>query len=343
MLGKNRNYPLQKSSPLLTYFLLLLVVALISPGSSWAQDSGGANLGRKDSPTAMLLDRGISSAAIANEIITEHLEKSYISFSGGYDFLKAGEYADIYYEAELFQHFEWVSNEGRFLPDHHMRVNFPVRLQLRQFRSVSSPVVTPSFNPGVRVFYWYKNWLKQQSFHYLSYGFHHYSNGQNGPFYDENGDINTENGSFSTDYYEIFYHIAANSVAFDWHRIGYRRYLQKLTWEKEQTGIYQDTEISVSGHKRRFIGILDVPSSFNATIMYKRGRKLLYKNPVTFEEKEAKAKNNYQYKLDWIFSPKNWSSLSIYLRYDYGYDYYNINFQSKMSRLQLGVISQEFK
>ena len=34
------------------------------------------------------------------------------------------------------------------------------------------------------------------------------------------------------------------------------------------------------------------------------------------------------------------SSLAFYVRYDYGHDYYNINFQNRVNRFQIGVAAR---
>jgi hypothetical protein len=43
-----------------------------------------------------------------------------------------------------------------------------------------------------------------------------------------------------------------------------------------------------------------------------------------------------------LFRPKFFNDLWFYLRYDHGYDYYNINFQHPINRLQFGLAARPF-
>jgi hypothetical protein len=83
--------------------------------------------------------------------IKEHLEPSYLTFGGGYDLENKIKLNDIYYEGELFAYLKFW--EELDFTNHAFRLYLPIRVQLRQFRSSSSPVKTPSFNPGIKLYY----------------------------------------------------------------------------------------------------------------------------------------------------------------------------------------------
>ncbi len=289
-----------------------------------------------------------------DDILEEHLEPSYVTLLGGYDFKKRGEYDDMYYEAELYQHLRWWSTKPKGDSGSNLRLYIPVRVQVRQFRRESSPVQTPSFNPGIRLYYWPGAWEGASFFHYLSLGMHHYSNGQSGPHYRDDGSVNTESGSFSSDYYELAYHYAGTRMLQGWQRVSLRHYLTKLTWEKEQTGVYETTVLRYEHHTPRLgtlpllnplppFRLVPADSALQFDIAYKFGRDYIYDNPVSGERKPAGTADNVQWHLAWILSPQNWDDLSWYLRYDHGYDNYNINYERPMHRLQLGLVTHNFR
>lgn len=267
-----------------------------------------------------------------SETVKDHFEKSYVTFAGGYDFQNKLKADDIYYEGELYAHLNLTI---KWLKKRNLLLYAPVRLQVRQYKTTSSPVKTPSYNPGIKLYYLDKETGEEnKDLRYYSIGFHHYSNGQSGPHYDPaTGSINTKDGSFSSDYMEFSIYEIADNDFFHWKKLNIRTYLTGLTWEEEQTGYYEDALVELSG-KNKLWGNKDLV--LQTTIAYKFGRD--YISPGV----DAKTKDNFQYKAELFYKPPFFESLKVYVRGDYGYDYYNINYQSKMKRIQIGFAGHPF-
>lgn len=291
-------------------------------------------------------DDDIAELNDSDKEIKKHFEPSYITFGGGYDSERKIASDDLYYEAQIYAHLYWLRNKIVPETNHIFRLYMPIRLQVRQYNTESSPVKTPGYNPGLRLYYWNRYLVnKSTDFHYFSGGFHHYSNGQSGPHFDPNsGLVNTEKGSFSSDYIELSYYRVNYDTLFDWKKLNVRAYLTGLTWEEPQTDFYENILLELSGKK-----IFKTREKFNIdmylqmTLGYKFGRKFV--SPGV----DASTGDNLQYTVEWSMRPKfsttkfwDWEDLSLYIRWDKGYDYYNINYQSKINRIQFGLVSKVF-
>lgn len=266
------------------------------------------------------------------ERMNEHFEPSYITVAGGYDRSGKLRTRDILYEGQLYLHLNWYENcqdPEECGKDFYYRVFVPIRLQLRQYTTESHPVKTPSFNPGARVYFWHRSWVNgEDDFHYLSLGGHHYSNGQSGLHY-LNGAINTNDGSFSTDYLELAYYREKGSL---WGKVNYRQYLTGITWEEAQTDYYETALVELTG--RGPLPWLDM--ELQLTAGYKFGRK--YVSPGT----NASFKDNLQFTAELVLPVSSWKDLSWYVRWDKGYDNYNIYYQNKVNRIQAGFVATTF-
>src|ERR1043165_6001081 len=84
-------------------------------------------------------------------------------------------------------------------------ISLEPRVALRVMRGTSSPVRTPSFNPGSTIYVRLLN--DTTHLFYFTTGLFHHSNGQDGPTLDtalaEPRKMNTYNGSFATNYYTV--------------------------------------------------------------------------------------------------------------------------------------------
>ncbi|MEO2053758.1 MAG: hypothetical protein ABGX83_00370 [Nitrospira sp.] len=273
--------------------------------------------------------------------ILEHLNLTYVTLLGGVDLDNNLKVDGIYYEAEFNINYVWWKSATSKQSPHHLQLHLPVRLQIRQFTSTSSPVRTPSYNPGLRVFYWNKSWAKEMGrFSYLSLGVHHYSNGQQGPHFNPDGSTNTETGSFSSEYIELAAH-HKNDLWFATHwRIAYRSFLTGGTWEPEQDDQYPDKELFLSAHSNPFLKQW-TPTLLRLGLGYKMGRDFVVKNPVDGSQNvKTTFGDNIQIKFEVLMAARHfkWKDIRWYMRYDYGYDYYNINYQKKMNRIQFGLV-----
>jgi len=279
------------------------------------------------------------------QIVEGNYEPSYMTLASGYDPTEGWNPENTLYEGEIYSHLNWlnpnssdidkqlsfdsdptvkVCDEGRLY-----RVYFPIRLQVRQFESDSSPVRTPSYNPGIKV-YWMNNMEKtERVLNYASFGFYHYSNGQLGPHLNSITNLpNTEDGSFSSDYLEFSYfgfEQPDENQWLKWWKVNLRTYLLGLTWEPDQTDRFEKAKLDLSAKTSVFDIGYDWKSEWQLTTSYKYGKSSNELSDIT------------QLLIEGRLKPSYWEDLGLYLRYDYGNDYYNIHYRKKMNRIQLGI------
>ena len=292
------------------------------------------------------------------EIVESYADPTYVTIGGGYDSTRNIKFDDIYYEAQISANLNWWNSKSNdkceqapvdCVPDGDLyRLYVPIRLVVRQYTTASSPVRTPSYNPGVRLVYANRSWINSaDDFHFVTAGFHHYSNGQTGPHIDPvTNQVNTLDGSFSSDYLEFSWNHVTNDDFLQLFKLNYRAYLTGLTWEPEQTDYYETGLLEVAGKLNLqpvFTGsLLDglvkhtQETELFLTAGYKFGRD--YITPGV----EADTGDNLQYKVEYIAKPKSWEDMAFYIRWDKGFDYYNINYRNRINRIQVGLISKAF-
>lgn len=297
------------------------------------------------------------AAGSFGDIVERYADPTYITIGGGYDRKKNIHFEDIYFEAQLAVNLNWWNSDSNDIcgedpancpPDEGLyRLYVPINFVVRQYASTSSPVKTPSYNPGLRLIYAHESWLNAaDDFHFISLGIHHYSNGQTGDHLDpDSGEINTENGSFSTDYLEFAWFRVTDTDRLQLMKLKYRAYLTGLTWEPEQTDYYEDglLEATAKFNLRGtwFDALQDCLMSCNRvdlflTVGYKFGREFVTPGVA------ADTGDNLQYKLEYIAKPKSWKQMAFYARWDNGFDYYNINYRNRINRIQIGLVSRAF-
>lgn len=281
------------------------------------------------------------------DIITRNMEQSYITLKFGAKIGADKTSSKILYEGQVFKNVSW--DDGRIMfTNLRYWLDVPVRIVVRQLIEASKPVRTPSFNPGLRV-YWYEDGEAEKGgpkfpLTYYSIGLHHYSNGQEGASANLDGTANTVNGSFSTNYAEGAMHWAWSDGM--WIRAAARQHFYG-TFETFQYDQYEKRHVSVELQSKIWPGhnclIWKCDYQLKMAETYKHGYKYLVKNDVNPAlDIEAKTSDKFDTTLELIVKPELWNEMSLYLRYDYGYDYYNINFQNRMNRLQLGLIGKTF-
>jgi hypothetical protein len=321
---------------------ILSIILLIFPlllGSVRAEDQkSNSDQDQQKTPAQTRAKERQKKYEDASKDIKRHFEPSYITFFGGYDAAGPMDFGDIFYEGQLTVHLNWYNPNER--PPESLRnrlflLYVPVRIQVRQFRSESSPVKTPSFNPGLRGYYLHESWINDtHDFSYVSLGFHHYSNGQIGPHYNPDATINTENGSFSSEYVEAAFY---RNLRRAWWKLNYRQYIVSehwSSWEPAQSHYFERALVEVS-IRYEFTERKKKPA-VRLTGGYKLGRD--YVSPG----RNASFEDNLQFTGE-VFAPlQHWQDVQVYLRWDVGYDYYNINYQNRINRIQFGLVSTNF-
>ncbi|MDN3550901.1 hypothetical protein [Mucilaginibacter aquaedulcis] len=81
---------------------------------------------------------------------------------------------------------------------------FTPRVKIRLLDSRGAPVKSPSFMPGLTVFYHLNDDTYKPKF--LSFGYSHHSNGVRGPSLNPDGSFNRDSGKFTTNFYTLTYY-----------------------------------------------------------------------------------------------------------------------------------------
>jgi hypothetical protein len=295
----------------------------------------------------------------ARAIIDRNLEPSYITAGGGISISSGrdgyGNWDAHLFEAELNHHLHFFDTPGKWGWNGFMKVN--TKIQLRMFNEESAPVKTPGFLPRATYFFWLTPVEKGHRFEYYSVMLSHHSNGQAGDFYNADGTINTDSGSFSTNYFEFAnyqykhrYLPEWTKFALQWHP-GFNR-------EDKLKDQYEDLKVEVSARTTtktiasifpkagRWITANKWQVKLFGTLSYVvHGREYITapnaEHPEIRPEK-ADWTDNFNTSLHLSVRPPQFNDMSLFIKHDFGYDYYNINFRREFNRIQFGIAGDPF-
>ena len=284
------------------------------------------------------------------KVMKENLEPSYFTAGSGVHAGGDRTTTAMLYEAQVFQNLEWLEWSIARGPDKRIDVwlDLPIRIGVRQLSVESYPVRTPSFSPGLRLFVAPNDGnIAKNGAWYMSLGVHHYSNGQEGGVPGDASLANVRNGSFNTNYVEVALYGINKVPLVDWARLAYRQQLYG-TWEPFQKTQYPKQHLSFEANKR----VLNIEDWFTADLRWTETFGWGYQYVIRpgfkdergeqpfFPGKKASVTDKLNSTLELSLKPASWTSLALYARYDHGYDYYNINFQNRMNRLQFGIVAR---
>lgn len=234
--------------------------------------------------------------------------------------------------------------ETQIAPNFHVRFgskfgfSMSPKVILRMFDTTSLPVKTPCYMPNITFFaitplpFIYNSpllnwWIKKEDITYFTLKIYHYSNGQDGSFYIPNtNQVNLKDGSFSTFYYE---------VAFNWARKDNKLYkgiksiedvvYGKISFEQQ---FYQEAPLSeiyyrykISGQSSRTI-LETIRMILKPSIMFGNGNDTKY---------------SVDFSTSWRFYKK--SDFSLFARFYYGPDYYNLRYQNVIWNYSIGFLA----
>ena len=267
-------------------------------------------------------------------LISDGYDPSYFGIASGLRLGSDQSPGNLLYEAQLakqvqIHEFE-TTNFGNF------RWDAPVRFVVRQLDVKSKPVRTPTFNAGMRLY----QYAGPKADHYYSFGLFHYSNGQEGRPTTHEGIVNTLDGSFNTNYAEFAYGRRVNHL--DSARVLFRQHFYG-TWDDAQPNQYPHRYLEAQW-VHRFGGSSDqlAATSMRTTLQYRWGYGYRVWNPVVPAlDERVRFQDRFQLSIELLGGTlaKKMTTLDIfpYVRWDYGYDPYNINFQHRMNRIMLGL------
>ncbi|MEN9867712.1 MAG: hypothetical protein RL748_3302 [Pseudomonadota bacterium] len=271
------------------------------------------------------------SRAVRQDIL-DHQELSYFTVSSGFRLKSDRGNSNFLYEAQIVKNISIHPSNDQ--PHTAMLwIDAPVRIAVRQLSEASLPVRTPSFNPGLRL-----TWAPHNRTYY-SAGLHHYSNGQDGDSTLADGSINTRSGSFNTNYIELaaYHRDHSNKEALHWAQLSVKQHFYG-TFEAFQRDQYPKQQVTLGLHSKDFAWF-GTNWQFRFTETMGLGYHYVAKNEIDpGRNVRAQLRDRLNTRFEIVGTiPKIGNELGIYLRYDYGYDYYNINFQKRINRFQIGV------
>ncbi|HEX4859078.1 MAG TPA: hypothetical protein VFV17_08665 [Usitatibacteraceae bacterium] len=295
------------------------------------------------------------------DVMLRNLDPSYVTLASGVHFGNDRTSRAILYEAQLFTNISWFRwpdvtghRDGRF----DFWLDLPIRIGLRQLTDNSLPVRTPSYNPGIRLFM-----AQNQSSDnpagadYFSIGLFHFSNGQEGDSCSgvpapaqcaslpsgqprpELARANVRNQSFNTNYLELAAHRAWKNELIAWGRLAFRQDFYG-TWDAIQRDQYPRRQLSAQLRSAEFGR--NTPFDVRWSSTYRFGFPYLERPGIdnNLQGRAARVSDKLQTTLEFTFKPPYMRDLSLYARYDLGYDDYNINFQNRVNRLQFGFVAK---
>ncbi len=179
---------------------------------------------------------------------------------------------------------------------------------------------------------------------YYSLGIHHYSNGQDESGTTADGSVNTKNGTFNTNYMELAAHFLQNKrekqedePALKWAQIALRQHFYG-TFEQYQHDQYPRRQLTLGLHSKDFEFMHFGSVQLRLTETMGSGYRYVVKNDVTPNRNiEARIGDRFNTRLEMLTRATVIDELRFYMRYDYGYDYYNIAFQQRINRFQIGL------
>lgn len=321
-----------------------------------AQREKQVQAGKTPTPTATeIAARERPGKAIA-DVIEAHFDPSYVTLSSGKGFGGDQTNRKMLYEAQLFHSFSLgakYTNDGWF----KWHVDVPVRLGLRQLTEDSYPVRTPSYNPGLRFIVvphgpsgsGMEFRQPGEQLTYFSLGLHHHSNGQEGvsklPRTPSDGTANTRNGNFNTNYVEAAAHWFNKGNPVEWARLAVRQHFYK-TFDEIQVNQYPKNEFIAELRSKDFHFLGErFPLELRLTERYGTGYRFIRDNELApSTSTPARVSDKLHSTLEMFIKPHGGVldsiALGFYFRYDIGYDYYNINFQNRINRLQIGLATK---
>ncbi len=281
------------------------------------------------------------------QLIERYLIPSYATVLGGLNFAPGhGKWDGLLFEADINQH--WHSQPRYFKKKCFFKIN--PRVRLRTSKEKSSPVRTPSFMPNITLFFGFgKAADTTTSLTYYSIMLSHHSNGQAGEFYNPDSSINLQTGSFSTNFFDFGINRiwggsrllqAWTRLSLIWHP-GFNR-SDELEDQYEELKIALTTS-TIRGTRR--IGGFHL--EFNGYISYTcKGLEYTF-IPGGGINSGTAIKADWNDRINWglnmSFGRQNDGDFRYFVKYDHGYDYYNIHFWRKLRRIQVGIVADPFR
>ena len=285
-----------------------------------------------------LLVAGESARVSVFDGITRHLEpttatfgKSTLNFPGS----SLREDSAVYsVEASVAPHFTLFQGAFSGPLGGAYRLNITPKFVVRCSDGVgSNPVRTPSYIPEATLFYNPRDSVDASSYWYLSFGLSHYSNGQTGPFLRSDGRLNNVDGSFS-----LWSNTAALHLYNEWPLLPtYKAFQVEYFHHKENLldDLYPDVTLSLKMQTADYVHPAWRGLAGHSRIMMDLN--WLVQNTSALPDAMKPAP--FSTSVTGVYAPgKLFPALALFGRFYAGFDYYNMNFDNEIYRLDVGVM-----
>ena len=229
-------------------------------------------------------------------------------------------------------------------PYYRFLVIFSPVVRIRMFANqFSEPIRTPSFMPGMDV-YFRTSRSGFQHYKYWSAGIYHHSNGQDGPALNKDGSINTYNGNFTTYFVTANYHFGSHNENWNWHvRLGpeFHSGLVKMLDEPLLRDKFSKIRFNYQGQISNYINrILQNGTISNEEERYRVVLEGMFVLDNLFKgmKIDINAKQYLNAELKFYKKIPGSENTAFFLSLGYmGYDYYNIYFDKPYSFARIGL------
>ena len=267
----------------------------------------------------------IASLPPTEQLVRMSLEQSYVAFGAG-----VGTLDSLILEANIVPHlfFDLDSLRVPILGGFVSAIAFAPKINLRIFSARSAPVRAPSFMPQITLFHWSETADSVVDFWSLRVA--HHSNGQDGEFLSPDGTRNRVTGSFSTNFVELGF--------------------TKATWVGGLSGTNMSLEyhpgINMTDELKTEFGRLrlNLRSSYLARVSPKSDPWLETRFEITWRGMKypgrnlLSAKERWSTRVTWVYTHQKIRDAGLWVDYYWGPDYYNVNFDRRVSSLRVGLM-----
>jgi len=217
-------------------------------------------------------------------------------------------------------------------------------IYIRMYNEYSFPVRTPSYMPQI-TFYRMIGDENKRSLNYLFLNLVHHSNGQDDDFFNEDGSINTLSGDFSTDFLEVGAFFTQQLVPFSNTREYFKtsiEYHPDITRAKDLEGRYSFLRWNNSFRVFRFFGSAE-SLKFEKTPRIQSTLKTTWMFGDINDSGFFDIGERFNISFTIAYRPRVLSDVSFFANFYSGKDYYNMQFDRRLTVFRFGLQAFAFR
>ncbi len=268
------------------------------------------------------------------QAVRANQKESYITFGGG-----VGNIEPLIFEGLVAPYF-LLRTSG----DAKWGATLSPVIYIRMYNEYSFPVRTPSYMPQI-TFYRMIGDENKRSLNYLFLNLVHHSNGQDDDFFNEDGSINTLSGDFSTDFLEVGAFFTQQLVPFSNTREYFKtsiEYHPDITRAKDLEGRYSFLRWNNSFRVFRFFGSAE-SLKFEKTPRIQSTLKTTWMFGDINDSGFFDIGERFNISFTIAYRPRVLSDVSFFANFYSGKDYYNMQFDRRLTVFRFGLQAFAFR